>query len=280
MNYRISNENIKIPTIIYGTAWKKEQTAKFVELALLNGFRGIDTAGQPKHYQENLVGEGLLKAYENGLKREDIYIQTKFTPIDGQDKTNMPYLQEDSLEVQISKSFEKSKQNLHTEYIDSYVLHSPLFPSSKLKLAWSTMESFYEKKEVGQLGISNCYDLGVLQYLYENSKIKPAVVQNRFYTQTSYDKEIRAWCKSKGIIYQGFWTLTANPNIVSSQEITQLADKYSKTNSQVFYRFLNHIDIIPLIGTTSKEHMIDDITIFDFELEKSEVESISVLLND
>jgi len=278
MDYYISNKNIKIPAIIYGTAWKKEETSKYVQSALLSGFRGIDTAGQPKHYQEHLVGEGLLKAYESGLKREDIYLQTKFTPIDGQDINNMPYEKDSSLPNQIRQSFEKSKENLHTNYIDSYILHSPLFPSSKLKLAWSTMESFYENKEVGQLGISNCYDLSVLKYLYENSKVKPSLVQNRFYAQTDYDVGIRKWCKEKGIIYQGFWTLTANPEVVSSQIISNLADKYTKTNSQIFYRFLHHIDVIPLIGTTSKAHMADDIAIFEFELEEKEIKSLLELI--
>lgn len=278
MNYITTNENIKMPTIIYGTAWKKEHTANLVEMALLSGFRGIDTAGQPKHYQENLVGDGLLKAYEKGIKRDELYIQTKFTPIDGQDRNNMPYEQEASFNEQIKQSFETSKQNLKTDFIDSYVLHSPIFPATKLNLAWNTMETFYDKKEVGQLGISNCYDLDVLQYIYKNSRVKPAVIQNRFYAQTSYDKEIRVWCKEKGIIYQSFWSLTANPHILSSDIVNNLAQKYSKTTSQIFYRFLNHIDIVPLIGTTSKEHMLQDIAIYEFELEKNEIESIVSLL--
>ena len=278
MNYITTNENINMPTIIYGTAWKKEHTAELVQNALVSGFRGIDTASQPKHYQENLVGDGLLRAYEKGLKREDIYIQTKFTPIDGQDINNMPYLQESALDEQIKQSFAVSKQNLKTDFIDSYVLHSPIFPASKFNLAWNTMESFYDQKEVGQLGISNCYDLDVLQYLYKNSRIKPAVVQNRFYAQTSYDKEIRQWCQDKGIIYQSFWSLTANPHILSSDIINELAQKYLKTNSQIFYRYLNHINIVPLIGTTSKKHMLEDLNIYEFELTQDEVESISKLL--
>ncbi len=278
MNYITTNENIKMPTMIYGTAWKKEHTAELVQNALVSGFRGIDTASQPKHYQENLVGDGLLRAYEKGLKREDIYIQTKFTPIDGQDINNMPYLQESALDEQIKQSFAVSKQNLKTDFIDSYVLHSPIFPASKFNLAWNTMESFYDQKEVGQLGISNCYDLDVLQYLYKNSRIKPAVVQNRFYAQTSYDKEIRQWCQDKGIIYQSFWSLTANPHILSSDIINELAQKYLKTNSQIFYRYLNHINIVPLIGTTSKKHMLEDLNIYEFELTQDEVESISKLL--
>lgn len=65
-----------IPSLIYGTAWKKDQTRTLVKQALLTGFRGVDTAAQPKHYQEDLVGEGLRDAMkEGGLKREDLYVR-------------------------------------------------------------------------------------------------------------------------------------------------------------------------------------------------------------
>jgi len=279
MEYFTTNENIKIPAIVYGTAWKKQQTARLVEEAILNGFRGVDTACQPKHYQEDLVGDGLLKAYNSGIKREDLYIQTKFTPIDGQDPNNMPYSKEDSLETQIQKSFQRSKENLKTKFIDSYVLHSPVFPTNKLKRTWSVMESFYESKEVGQLGISNCYDLELLQYLYEFAKVKPAVVQNRFYGATQYDKEIRDWCNEKGIIYQSFWSLTANIEVLNSELIISFCKKYSKTQAQIFYRYLHQLGIVPLIGTTDKEHMQEDMKIFEFELTSDEINKINNLLD-
>lgn len=279
MNYFISNQNIKIPNILYGTAWKKDETAKFVSQALSCGFRGIDTAAQPKHYQEHLVGEGLLKAYENGLKREELYLQTKFTPIDGQDKSNMPYLEDDDIVTQIEKSFANSKKNLHTEFIDSYVLHSPIFPGAKLLKAWDVMSSFVKNKEAGQVGISNCYDLDVLEYLFAKAELKPSVVQNRFYAGSGYDKEIRAWCKDRSIIYQSFWSLTANPNILKSDEVIKLAKKYEKSEALIFYKFLNQNGIIPLNGTTSKTHMQEDLCIDSFELESKEVEKIDGLLN-
>jgi diketogulonate reductase-like aldo/keto reductase len=101
---------MKIPNMIYGTAWKKENTTDLVFEALKQGFKGVDTACQPKHYREDLVGLGLLKAYEIGIKREDIFLQTKFTPIDGQDQSNMPYLVSDEIEVQVEKSFQTSKK--------------------------------------------------------------------------------------------------------------------------------------------------------------------------
>lgn len=74
--------------ILYGTAWKKEQTSDLVFLALQHGFRAIDTACQPKHYNEAGVGDALLRFYDySGVKREDIFLQTKFTSIHGQDPT-------------------------------------------------------------------------------------------------------------------------------------------------------------------------------------------------
>jgi diketogulonate reductase-like aldo/keto reductase len=279
MNTFLSNENTKMPNMIYGTAWKKENTTDLVFEALKQGFKGIDTACQPKHYREDLVGLGLLKAYETGIKREDIFLQTKFTPIDGQDQNNMPYLQSDEIEIQVEKSFETSKKNLKTDFINAYILHSPVYPGSKLQRVWQKMEEFYDKKEVGALGISNCYDLDVLVYLYNNAKVKPSIVQNRFYAQSGYDKEIRVFCEEKGIKYESFWSLTANPHILSSEILIELASKYNREVTQIFYRFLNHLNIIPLNGTTSTKHMIDDLKIMEFELLDEEINQIAILLN-
>ena len=270
---------MKIPNMIYGTAWKKENTSELVYEALMHGFKGVDTACQPKHYREDLVGIGLEKAYANGIRREDIFLQTKFTPIDGQDISNMPYLKSDEIEVQIEKSFQTSKRNLKTDFINSYVLHSPVYPGTMLQRVWQKMEEFYDKKEVGQLGISNCYDLDVLIYLYTNARIKPSIVQNRFYAQSGYDKEIRAFCKENAITYESFWSLTANPNILSNEVLENLANKYERSSAEIFYRFLNHINIVPLNGTTSKKHMIADLKISEFELLFEEITQISNLLN-
>lgn len=67
----------EMPTLIYGTAWKKDRSAELVYTALKAGFRAVDTAAQPKHYREDLVGEGIRKAITEGIvKREDIYVST------------------------------------------------------------------------------------------------------------------------------------------------------------------------------------------------------------
>lgn len=65
----------QMPTLIYGTAWKKDRSAELVYTALKAGFRAVDTAAQPKHYREDLVGEGIRKAITEGIvKREDLYV--------------------------------------------------------------------------------------------------------------------------------------------------------------------------------------------------------------
>ncbi|MDX1808969.1 MAG: aldo/keto reductase [Sulfurospirillaceae bacterium] len=268
------------PNMIYGTAWKKEATADLVELAVFCGFRAIDTACQPRHYREELVGQGIQNALvKNNLNREDIYIQTKFTPQGGQDPSTIPYNPNDDIAEQIKTSFEVSKKNLQTSYIDSYILHSPITPYPELSKAWEVMESFVDAGEVGQIGISNCYDLSLLARIYHDAEIKPKVLQNRFYNQTDYDNELRAFCKSLDIGYQSFWSLSANPHILASPVVQTLAKKYQKTNEQIFYRFLTQIDITPLNGTTSKKHMLEDLDIFSFVLLQEELDSISVYIN-
>src|SRR5271169_5710586 len=110
------------PPLFYGTAWKKAATTSLVALAIKTGFRAIDTACQPRHYSENLVGEALAQSHVN---REDIFLQTKFTLPGGQDRSSIPYDINAPLEEQVRQSFAKSLQNLRTDYLDAVLLHSP-----------------------------------------------------------------------------------------------------------------------------------------------------------
>src|SRR5690348_12679480 len=87
----VSACGVRVPRIIYGTAWKKERTQALVRQALRQGFRGIDTACQPKHYDEAGVGAGIAACLEDGLQRTDLYLQSKFTTVSGQDPARIPY---------------------------------------------------------------------------------------------------------------------------------------------------------------------------------------------
>jgi diketogulonate reductase-like aldo/keto reductase len=267
-----------MPWIIYGTAWKKEHTADLVVTAVKSGFRGIDTACQPKHYEEPLVGEALLRLKGHGIEREALFVQTKFTPLPGQDPRRVPYNQNSPITSQVAQSFEASQKNLRTQYVDSLLLHSPIAPHNELMKAWGAMESIQKAGGARLLGISNCYDLKVLRQLYTDASVKPAIVQNRFYQATAYDIDLRQWCSAQGVIYQGFWTLTANRHVLSSKPIQAIARKCNKTEVQIFFRYLHQSGIVPLSGTCSQQHMKEDLNIFDFELPSEDLFIVGQLL--
>ena len=201
-----------IPSFLYGTAWKKGRTEELVDLAVRNGFRGIDTACQPKHYFESGVGDALEKLFTEGfITRSDIFIQTKYTPYDGQDPNNVPYDENANYTAQVMQSYRQSLANLKTTYLDSLVLHSPMSTLEDTMEVWRAFESIHADGGVIYLGISNCYDLDVLEGLYTKAKVKPSFLQNRFYSESGYDRTIRTFCSKNNIKYQSFWSLTANP---------------------------------------------------------------------
>jgi diketogulonate reductase-like aldo/keto reductase len=276
-NFFTSAYGVRIPPIIYGTAWKKDRTAVLVEQAISQGFRGIDTACQPKHYHEAGVGDGIAAGIQRGINRSELYLQSKFTPLNGQDPKRVPYDANASLAEQVAQSFRASLKNLQTTYLDCLILHSPLATPELTMEVWQAMEQIFHNGGVKQLGISNCYDPKQFELLYQNATVKPAVIQNRFYAQSQYDRAIRAFCQQQGIIYQSFWTLTANPRVLAHATLQTLATHYQRSTAQVFFRYLNQIDIIPLTGTTSELHMQQDLAIFDFELTAKECDAIKTV---
>lgn len=250
-----------IPQFLYGTAWKENDTSRCVEDALRAGFRGIDTANQRKHYFEAGVGAGIQKWITDGNgKRSDLFLQTKFTTVDGQDH-RLPYDPDAPLSIQVEQSFKVSLEHLHTDHLDSYVLHGPTSRSG-VKAAdreiWSAMEKLAESGKVKYLGVSNV-DLEQLRTFYEIAKVKPKFVQNRCYARTGWDREIRAFCKENGIIYQGFSLLTANPGIFNRPEFIEITQRTNCTPAQVVFRFAQLVGMLPLTGTTKPGHMAEDL---------------------
>jgi diketogulonate reductase-like aldo/keto reductase len=269
-----------MPPLMYGTAWKKDQTASLVEKAVGFGFRGIDTACQPKHYAEEGVGAALAALRRRGIERESLFLQTKFTPIGGQDPARVPYDPKAALPQQVAQSFSRSLQNLGTEYLDALVLHSPLPTMDQLLSVWRSMEDIHHAGGARQLGISNCYQPAVLQALWQAARVKPTILQNRFYADTAYDRPLREYCRTAGITYQSFWTLTANPHILQSAWMRGLSRDLDRTPAQIFFRLLMQTGIVPLIGTTSEDHMQEDLAVLDFDLPEEQVYRLQAILQD
>lgn len=255
-----------LPFLIYGTAWKKDRTADLVQQALEAGFRFIDTAGQPKHYNEAAVGEGWTAAAESlGLTRPDIFLQTKFTSVSGQDTSDtaapLPYDPSLPLPDQVAASIQTSLRNLQTDYIDSYILHSPEMTIEKTMLVYRAMEDAYDQGYIRRLGIANCYDTSMFQSIYDQARIKPEILQNRFYAATHWDTDLRTFCADHDIWYQSFWTLTANADALANAHDWAAAAALPSAETLLYAYILSWGYGTPLDGTTQWEHMVEDIAV-------------------
>jgi diketogulonate reductase-like aldo/keto reductase len=263
------------PPFIYGTAWKKTATTALVQKAVKAGFRAIDTANQPKHYSESLVGEALAALAREGIARDSLWLQTKFTPLDGQDE-RVPYDPTADLTRQVKQSFESSLKHLGTDRLDSYLLHGPYsFPGLGPEdwEVWGAIEELYRSGRIGAIGISNVNHLQ-LSELVRKAAIKPTMVQNRCFANRGWDREVRSICREHGIVYQGFSLLTANVPVLRHPLVIAIAKRLGVDTMQVVFRFAIQVGMLPLTGTTAEQHMKEDLGVFGIELTAEEVNLI------
>jgi diketogulonate reductase-like aldo/keto reductase len=276
----LSLDGVHVPRFLYGTAWKEEQTERLVGLALRQGFRGIDTANQRRHYHEAAVGQAVAAAVAGGLvTREELFLQTKFTFQGGQDH-RLPYDPSAAVRTQVEQSFASSQKHLGAEVIDSYLLHGPAQRTGLAAAdweAWRALEALHESGRVRLLGVSN-FSLEQLRRLCEQARVSPRIVQNRCYAARGWDRAVREFCAAHGLVYQGFSLLTANGEALAGPELVRIARRHGRTVSQVVFRFTLDVGMVPLTGTTAAGHMREDLEVFDFRLEPAEVQRIERLV--
>ncbi len=265
------------PEIIYGTAWKEERTAELTYRALGVGFRAIDTAGQPKHYDEAGIGIALAHAREGlALGRGDIFLQSKFTPLRGQG-ADIPYERDAEPHEQVRQSLAQSLANLDTDYLDSYLLHAPTDPRGLTdtdRAIWSEMEAAVERGTVRRIGISNAAPHHLEAFAQQAAGRIPEAVQNRCFAHMGWDGDMRAVCAHYGIAYQGFSLLTANSGVVTDTTVSDLADRYAVTPTQLIFAFARSVGMIPLTGTTRDMHMIEDMAALDVALDPDTIATL------
>jgi diketogulonate reductase-like aldo/keto reductase len=269
-------DGVRVPRFLYGTAWKEGETQRLTELALRQGFRGIDTANQRRHYHEAAVGKAIAASVQRGLLvRGDLFLQTKFTFPPAQDH-RLPYDPAAPIAVQVAQSFASSREHLGTAVIDSYLLHGPSQSAGLTRpdwLAWRAMEAIHDSGRGRFLGVSNV-TLEQLRALCEKARVRPRFVQNRCYAARGWDRRIRQFCAANDMVYQGFSLLTVNREVMNDPEMTRIARRYGRTVSQVVLRFALDAGMMPLTGTTDADHMRADLDVFDFRLEPEEIARI------
>ncbi|SCZ89831.1 BZ3500_MvSof-1268-A1-R1_Chr9g10611 [Microbotryum saponariae] len=278
------------PAMLYGTAWKGARTTALVVQAVLAGFRGIDTACQPKHYRQELVGQAIeqLKT-RHGINRDQLWIQTKFTSLDGQDLSQpLPYDKGAPLAQQVRQSFETSLKQLGTDYVDSLIMHAPMRTREETRSVWTEFESLVKSGKVREIGISNIYDVDLFDWCFGTFEIKPSSIQNRFVEEhlnfctpilerlTQRVKE----AQSPSSIWPEIHFKSdpsPPPPILDPQILRQLSLPQAltfsesrtrlRTAAQILYYLLMTTRrwpkgmIIPLTGTTSEQHVQDDIEV-------------------
>jgi diketogulonate reductase-like aldo/keto reductase len=270
--------DVPLPSFMYGTAWKKEATTQLVLLAVKSGFTAIDTANQLIHYQEALVGDALLTLAKEGVTRDKLFLQTKFTPVNGQDHRT-PYDPSADLTTQVNQSFHSSLNHLHTGHLDSYVLHGPYSRrglGKEDREVWAAIEGLYDSGKTKMIGISNV-SAEQLTQLCAHAKHTPMVVQNRCYAALGWDKEVRDICRTHHIIYQGFSLLTANREVFVDPAVRAIAARLGTGVAQVIFRFAMQVGMLPLTGTTSAQHMKEDLEADQLVLTAADVQQIEAI---
>jgi diketogulonate reductase-like aldo/keto reductase len=148
-------------------------------------------------------------------------------------------------------------------YLDSLVLHAPYKQDSHTIEVWSYFEEFVPHS-IRHLGISNLLtNSNILEPLFTQSSVKPAIIQNRFHAPTEYEVELRErWCTEDldALVFQSFWTRSANPELLASSAVEQVAEAAQVTKTAAFYCLVMGLGKISVLnGTTSEEHMREDL---------------------
>ena len=270
---------VATPEFLYGTAWKEDRTPALTELALRQGFRGIDTANQRRHYFEAGVGQGLAAAYRAGIvTRDQLFLQTKYTYQPGQDH-RLPYDPAADLSTQVAQSIRSSLEHLGTDHVDSYVLHGPASGRGWTEYDAEVWTAMVKERDAGLtrvVGVSNV-SLEHLEALEASGAPPPAFVQNRCFARLGWDREVRAFCADRRIVYQGFSLLTANPEVLRHPLVGRIAARNRATVAQVVFRFALAVGMLPLTGTSDPEHMTQDLASRDLVLSDDEVRAIESL---
>ena len=247
------NNNYELPILGYGVYGVGTQE---VENALRVGYRRIDTAYG--YGNEKEVGQAIKNS---GIKREEVFITTKATT---------GCLREHA----IAEEFEKSLQNLGTDYVDLYLIHWPV--KEEYVAAWLELEKIYKVGKAKAIGFSN-YQTYHLDELQKAWTIVPMVNQVELHPYMT-QKPLIEYCKRHNIAMEAWSPLGAGKSTLFDEEILiSLAKKYNKTPSQIILRWDIEQGIMTIPKSANIDRMRSNIDVFDFALTKDELTQIDSL---
>jgi 2,5-diketo-D-gluconate reductase A len=251
------NNGVEIPILGFGVFQIADpaECERSVIDAIQVGYSHIDTAAS--YQNEEAVGRGIK---QSGVAREKLFITTKL------------WIQSNGYEGTL-KAFERSLKRLQLDYIDLYLIHQPY---GDVYGEWRAMEELYQQGKVKAIGVSNFHPDRIMDLMIHN-KITPAVNQievNPFQQQI----ETQKFLQDNSVQVEAWAPFAEGKNNIFQNEVLQsIAAQHNKSVAQVILRWVTQRGIIALAKSTRKERMIENISVFDFELSAEDMTAIATL---
>jgi len=233
-------------------AWQlTHDTAGTIAYALESGYRMIDTSSD--YGTQPGVGKGIKRS---GIERGKLYIVTK--------------VEEDD------DAYERAEANLDElglSYVDLLLIHRPP-PDGAGEELW---EGLIQAKEDGltrDIGVSN-YGVPLIESLIDFSDEVPVVNQIEW-SPFGHSEEMLRYCTERDIIIQAYSPLTHGKRL-NDKTLKQLADKYGKSPAQILIRWNLQLGTVPLPKANQREHVAENLDVFDFEISKEDMRLLSSL---
>ncbi|XP_076625616.1 1,5-anhydro-D-fructose reductase [Colletes latitarsis] len=283
-----------MPALGFGTWQAKEADVleKALDTALEAGYRHIDTA--PVYENEEIIGKVLKKWIDSGkVKRSDLFIVTKLPP-----SGNRP--------ESVEKYIKKSLKDLQLEYLDLYLIHTPLtfvddeglHPVDKdgqIKLdcstdhvkVWAEMEKQVKCGRTKAIGLSN-FNIDQIDRVLKSATTKISMLQIELHVFLQ-QRVLVHYCREHGIpitAYSplGSWGLVKLmgkteeiPDMLQDPVVLEIAKTYKKTAAQILLRFIVQHNIAAIPKSTNPKRIKENIDLFDWELKPDDVNRLKRL---
>jgi diketogulonate reductase-like aldo/keto reductase len=248
------NNGVEVPILGFGVFQIADpaECERSVVDAIEVGYTHIDTAAS--YMNEEATGRGIR---QSGVARKDLFITTKL------------WIQSNGYENTL-KAFDRSLNRLQMDYVDLYLIHQPF---GDVYGEWRAMEELYGQGKIKAIGVSNFQPDRIMDLMVHN-KITPAVNQievNPFHQQI----ETQTFLQDNSVMVEA-WAPFAEGrnNIFQNELLLSIASKHNKSIAQVIIRWLVQRGIVALAKSTRKERMIENISVFDFELNADDMAAI------
>lgn len=250
------HNGVKMPWFGLGVFKVKEgdEVIQSVKAAIQAGYRSIDTAAVYKN--EEGVGQAIK---ESGVQREELFITTKVWNSDQGYESTLA-------------AFGTSLQKLGLDYVDLYLVHWPV--KGKYKETWKALEKLYKDGRVRAIGVSN-FHIHHLDDVLDGAEIKPMVNQVELHPLLA-QVELHEFCKQQGIQIEA-WSPLAQGELLKNELLQEIADKYEKSVAQVILRWDLQREIVTIPKSINESRIIENASIFDFELSADDMEKINSL---